>query len=91
MERAKIYQNSVNLGLVCSSGMVMLNIACRHCPRKGRYRVTRLIDQYTAAMGLPQLREIISSDCPKRREVSIYDRCGAYFPDRCPEPPPNRP
>ena len=72
---------AVTLGQVCASGVVMLEVACRRCPRKGRYRVTRLIDRHGAGIGLPHLKQIIASDCPKRVSTSIYNRCGAYFPD----------
>lgn len=60
--------------------MVHLHVACVRCRRKGRYRITGLIDRYGATMGLPELRYLIAADCPRIRSASIYDRCGAYYP-----------
>jgi hypothetical protein len=57
-----------------------LEVACRHCERKGRLNLAKLIAQHGAAMGLPHLIALLSADCPRRASVSIYERCGAYFP-----------
>jgi hypothetical protein len=35
-------------------------------PRRGRYRVTRRIDRHGAEKELPELRNMLASDCPKR-------------------------
>jgi len=70
----------VTLGQVCAGGMVMLEVACHCCPRRGRYRVTRLIDRHGAGKGLPELRDMLAVDCPRRRGVSFLHPCGAYFP-----------
>ena len=43
----------------------MLEIACRHCDRRGRLRVAKLIAQYGADMRLPELRYILAADCPR--------------------------
>lgn len=60
--------------------LAMLEFACRKCERFGRYRIARLIEQHGRDMNLPTLREIIAADCPKQQAVSIYDRCGVYYP-----------
>lgn len=70
----------VTLGMVCSTNMVMLEVACHSCPRRGRYRVTRLIDRHGARMELRELKELLSADCPRHGNESFYNRCGAYFP-----------
>jgi hypothetical protein len=67
------------LGALCAAGVMVLDVACYTCPRKGRYRLTRLIDRHGARMELLALREILAGDCP-RRHGSYYNRCGAYFP-----------
>ena len=67
------------LGQVCAAGVVVLEVACHGCPRRGRYRVTRLIDRHGAGKALPELRDILAADCPKRRG-SFFNQCGAYFP-----------
>ena len=56
----------VTLGQVCAAGLVVLEVACHSCPRRGRYRVTRLIDKYGAGKALPELHDILAGDCPKR-------------------------
>jgi hypothetical protein len=68
----------VTLGQVCAAGVVTLDVACHSCPRRGRYRVTRLIDRHGAGKGLPELREMLAADCPKWN--GSLNPCGAYFP-----------
>jgi hypothetical protein len=70
----------VTLGQVCSANVVMLDVACHRCARRGRYRVTRLIDRYGAAMKLTELKDMLSSDCPYHASESVLQRCGVYFP-----------
>ena len=43
------------LGQVCAAGVVALDVACYQCPRKGRYRITRLVDRLGAGKDLPAL------------------------------------
>jgi hypothetical protein len=70
----------VTLGVVCSANIVMLEVACHSCPRRGRYRLTRLIDRYGAGMELPELKQLLSADCPRHANTSFYNRCAVYFP-----------
>ena len=70
----------VTLGQVCAAGVVVLDVACHGCPRRGRYRVTRLIDRHGAGKGLTELRNMLAGDCPKRDSTSVFNLCGAYFP-----------
>lgn len=77
------------LGQVCACGIVTLDVGCYHCARRGRYRVTRLIDQHGAETTLLKLKDILAADCPKRGG-SFFNQCGAYFPGlaaRIKEPP----
>ena len=76
----------VTLGQVCASGAVFLNVACHRCPRRGRYRLTRLIDQYGPTMLLSKLAETLSADCPNRHGDGYFRQCGVYFPDVKPRP-----
>ena len=59
----------------------VLSVACRRCGRNGRLHVAKLIAQHGAAMGLPQLKHILAADCPRLNSWSIYDRCGANYPE----------
>ena len=70
----------VTLGQVCAAGFVMLDVSCHVCPRRGRYRVTRLIDQHGAGKPLSELTNVFSADCSKRAHESFLNRCGVYFP-----------
>ena len=58
----------------------MLEIACRHCDRRGRLRVAKLIAQYGADMRLPELRYILAADYPRVVADKVYDRCGVHYP-----------
>ena len=42
--------------------------------------VARLITEHGADITLPYLRERLAGDCPRLHSASIYERCGAYFP-----------
>lgn len=64
---------------LCAGGMIMLPVGCHACPRRGRYRVTRLMDRHGPGMALVRLKDILAADCPKR-SGSFYNQCGAYFP-----------
>ena len=70
----------VTLGQVCAAGFLMLDVSCHVCPRRGRYRVTRLIDQHGAGKPLSELKNVFSADCSKRAHESFLNRCGVYFP-----------
>jgi hypothetical protein len=70
----------VTLGEICSRGMIMLDVACHSCPRRGRYRVTRLIDRYGSHLELSKLTTLLSADCSKKAGTSFFNRCGIYIP-----------
>jgi len=54
----------VTLGQVCAANLAVLEVSCHVCPRRGRYRVTRLIDRHGAGKSLTDLKDILSADCP---------------------------
>ena len=70
---------AVTLGGIIDT-ITMIEVACDRCERRGRLRVTRLIAQHGAEMGLPELRHILASDCPRAGAVSLYDQCGIHYP-----------
>ncbi len=41
----------------------MLEVRCGNCPRSGRLRIDKLIDEYGRDMSLPDLRTILAVDC----------------------------
>jgi hypothetical protein len=40
-----------------------------------------LIARHGADFGIPDLLRLLSDDCPKRKSVTIYDRCGVHCPE----------
>src|SRR4051794_13905191 len=71
--------NAITLGNVAAK-FTMLEIAYRRCERRGWLQVDRLIEQHGADMGLPELGDILRSNCPKRESVSTSERCSLYYP-----------
>jgi len=72
-------QTEITLGRVVKH-LAMLEIGCRKCERYGRLRVARLIEEHGAEKGLNELLGTLAADCPRQDAHSIYDRCGAYYP-----------
>jgi hypothetical protein len=75
-------KTTITLGDMADKGMTMLEVACRHCPRRGRLSIARLIAEYGRADD-GDLAALIAHDCPKmqNRSADIYDRCGVHFPE----------
>ena len=71
--------NAITLGDL-NGHVAMLEVACRKCDRRGRYRIAGLIERHSAAANLPDLRNVFAGDCPRINSVSIYDRCGVHYP-----------
>jgi hypothetical protein len=59
----------------------MLRVECPRCGRAGRYAVARLIRERGRDAGLHEFLTELTADCPRRRSVDIYARCGAQMPD----------
>jgi hypothetical protein len=70
----------ITLGHVCAAGVVVLNVSSHNCPRRGRYRVTRLIDCHGPGMKLIALKSVLAADCSKINSTNFFNRCGCYFP-----------
>lgn len=60
--------------------MRMLDVACRRCARRGQLRPDKSIARHGPALPLPELRALVTGDCPKSRSVAIYDKCRVHFP-----------
>ena len=41
--------------------------------------MTRLIDRHGAGKALPELRDMLAADCPRRSGTSFFNECGAHF------------
>ena len=83
-KREARYIQNMTLGGICAAGVVNLSVYCENCTRRGRYRVTRLIDRHGAATGLPALKNILGADCRYRDAVLPRDRCLIYYPGLAP-------
>ena len=70
---------AVTLGEIAGR-LPMLEVACSRCGRHGRLSVAKLIERHAPDAKLPALREILAGDCPRVNATSIYDRCGAHYP-----------
>ena len=54
-----------------------LSIVCGPCARRGRYAVTRLLEEHGDARLTDLLQAL--TDCPKTRSASVHDRCKAVY------------
>lgn len=62
---------------------VIVNLSCKLCARRGRYRLARLAARYGPEQSLDGLLADLAHDCPYwRSKPRRYDpRCGARFED----------
>lgn len=58
----------------------MLDVACSKCERRGRLNIQKLISEYGADIGLPELKDKIAKGCPRLEKSRYDDRCGAHYP-----------
>ena len=57
-------------------------VACRYCPRRGRYRLESLIEKYGRGAAFDEVLADLSSDCTRASDRTSRRGCrGAYFPD----------
>jgi hypothetical protein len=57
-----------------------LEARCRRCDRYGRLRLAKLIADYGADMGLPELALHLARGCPQVDTFNPAERCFVYFP-----------
>jgi|GEM_PF-2670148 len=73
--------HSILLGEGAARGVVMLDVACRQCPRHGRLQMARLLEEHGPNMTMPALRDLLAADCPRRASTSLAYQChGVHFP-----------
>ena len=72
-------RGSITLGELVDK-LDMLEVACHRCDRKGRLSLDRLIAEYDADTGLPDLWTPLAGDCPRAKSTAMHDRCAIYFP-----------
>jgi len=71
---------AIRLGEVAAR-LSVLAVACNRCPRRGRLNLARLIARHGPAKPMPALLRALAADCPRVVAASIYDGCGAHFPE----------
>lgn len=57
-----------------------LEVECMRCGRRGRYRVSGLIDQHGPGFDLGQLQKLLTADCPDAAADHWSERCNVRFP-----------
>jgi hypothetical protein len=57
-----------------------LEVRCRRCGRHGWLRLTGLIADHSAGMGLPDLAARLAAGCPRATAPDPAERCFVHFP-----------
>jgi hypothetical protein len=57
-----------------------MEIECRNCPRKGRYKVSRLIEKWGPNLLIRTFIASVGMTCPKYVRNGRHDRCGIGCP-----------
>jgi hypothetical protein len=63
-----------------ASWLSVIDVACNHCPRRGRLHPARLVAKYGAEMPVAELLRIAAADCPRTRANGTRDVCGIHLP-----------
>jgi hypothetical protein len=63
-----------------AKGLSRLEVACDRCPRRGAYRVARLVEQFGRDHDLVSLRLQLAAACPAYCTGQGTPRCGAKYP-----------
>lgn len=59
----------------------VLRVECEKCGRSGRYSVANLVAKHGRDARMTDFRTYLTRDCPHKGGASIYNQCGAMFPD----------
>jgi len=57
-----------------------MEIECANCDRKGRYKVSRLIEKWGSDMPIATFIASLGMTCPRYVRASKFDRCGINSP-----------
>jgi hypothetical protein len=61
--------------------LMVLQIECPKCDRRGRYYVARLVAEFGAACRLTDWLSERTADCPQKNQAGVTRACGAVMPD----------
>ena len=70
---------------------MVVQFACRDCPRIGRYRLAVLAERFGADTSMVDDLEAISAGCLRNKEKHPGRRCQAFLPDLVDPRPPDIP
>jgi hypothetical protein len=56
-----------------------IDVACSRCDRRGRYRLTRLVEQFGGDYPMTDLGAELAN-CPNRNATAHAERCDVFFP-----------
>jgi hypothetical protein len=59
----------------------VLRVECAKCPRRGQYRVDRLVTLLGRDGKLTDWLAEVTADCPRKVDNNYSDACGAKCPD----------
>ena len=60
----------------------VVNVSCKKCDRRGRYKKQTLIERYGDDIAVPDLSSRLSADCPRTVNHQFgTDPCGIFYPD----------
>jgi len=71
-------RGSITLGELRGK-LMMLEIACHRCERRGRMSVAKLIEKHGVDMGLPDLWVSLAGDCPHAHSTALHNRCAIHY------------
>jgi len=71
-------KGAVPLGEVAARA-THLDVACTRCERRGRYRLSKLVESLGAEFPMTDLAAEITS-CPRRNATAAHERCDVFFP-----------
>jgi hypothetical protein len=67
----------ITLGQISLS---LLEVACNRCDRRGRLNIDRLMAEHGEQPPVPELRQVIAADCPRRIQERFPIRAGCISP-----------
>ena len=69
----------VLLGQVATR-LLVIDVACNRCDRRGRLHTERLVAEHCACMPVQVLLRTITADCPRMQAAEVHDVCGVHLP-----------
>ncbi|MBV8806603.1 MAG: hypothetical protein JO042_16210 [Sinobacteraceae bacterium] len=58
----------------------LLDVVCARCDRRGCLSTARLLAEHGPDLPMPELLSRLTENCDRRKGGSMYNACGAHFP-----------